>query len=156
MINTRVETIDTKVAFKDSFINRRCLILADGYYEWKKVGNQKIPFLIRKSDKSMFFFAGIYNEFNRTDGKNLYTTSIITRAAINDLSDIHDRMPIMLNEETGKEWLNRDVKENKKLFSILDKSIVKDLSKKRVSEHVNNVRNDSSKCIDEFVDNTLF
>ncbi|AIO18851.1 Putative SOS response-associated peptidase YedK [Candidatus Izimaplasma bacterium HR1] len=155
MINARVEGIERKVSFKDSFLHKRCLILADGYYEWKKVLNQKQPFLIKNRDDKIFFFAGLWSKYIDKDNKVIYSTTILTKEASNELVDIHDRMPIILDEDNAKLWLDKDVQEVEELFSILDTSNQQNITKKRVSEYVNSVKNSSSKCIEEYLDERL-
>jgi len=156
MINSRVEGIESKNAFKDSFMKRRCLILADGYYEWKINGKGKIPYLIQKSHKEMFFLAGIWSKSVKENGEVIYSTSIITKAANNSLLDIHPRMPIILNEDNAKRWINPSQKDKVKLLLILNNDYNDNIVKMRVSEYVNKVSNNSKKCIEEFTDNRLF
>ncbi len=155
MINARVEGIKDKVAFKDSFVNKRCVILADGYYEWQKDGQKKIPYLIQKNRKQMFMFAGLWSKFEN-DTETLYTTTIITTQANELLSDVHHRMPIILSEENAKMWLDRTIKDEKRLISILDNNDNADLFKIEVSDFVNSVKNESPKCIEEVIPNRLF
>lgn len=156
MINSRIEGIESKAAFKDSFINKRCLVLANGYYEWKKVGKSKQPFLIQNINKKMFFFPGIWSKYINNDNEVIYSTSIITKEANHLISDIHTRMPVILNEENAKEWLKPTLKDSDKLLQILNLDGNEDIVKMRVSEYVNKTSNNSPKCIEEYVDNSLF
>ena len=156
MINSRMEGIESRAAFKDSFINKRCLILADGYYEWKTNGNVKQPFLVQKQDKEMFFFPGIWSRYKGKNNEVIYSTSIITKEANNLISDIHPRMPVILNEANAKKWLEPEMKDPVKLLSILNQDNNGNLIKLRVSEYVNRVSNNSKECIKEYVDNNLF
>ena len=156
MINARIEGIEDKASFKESFYNKRCVIVADGYYEWKKVGKSKYPFLIQKEDKKLFFFAGLWSKYIDDQNETVYTTTIITREASENVSDIHDRMPVIFDEETAKLWLDNESKDKEVLLGILGNSITNSIQSMRVSEYVNNVRNTSEKCIEEFTENRLF
>lgn len=156
MINARIEGIETKTAFKDSFVNKRCLILASGYYEWKKIGKSTQPFLIQKPNKEMFFFPGIWSKYTSNNNEVIYSTSIITTEANHELVEIHSRMPIIFNEKQAKEWLNPELKDSTKLLQLLEDNDNKDVVNMRVSEYVNNVKNNSKKCIEEYSDYSLF
>ena len=97
LINARLETLLEKVSFKKLILTSRCVIVADGYYEWKKENKSKTPYYFTKTDSSLMFFAGIHqnNQF-----------CIITREAMNEVKDIHDREPIIINEEQISNYLN--------------------------------------------------
>lgn len=107
MINARSETIMEKPSFKSSFQRRRCLVLADGFYEWKKsaTGKSSIPYYFQLKDQSLFAFAGIYDIWNSPDGGELWSGSIITTAANPLVSPIHERMPVILDREDMWIWL---------------------------------------------------
>ncbi len=156
MINARIESVHIKNSFKKSFKHNRCLILADGYYEWKKMGKTKTPYLISKQSKEMFFFAGLYSKHVDENDVVTFTTTIITKQARTDISDIHDRMPVILDEKHAKDWLNIDTQDELTLLNILNSENNFEFSKTRVSEYVNNVLNDSVECTQEFTENTLF
>src|SRR6185436_14809477 len=100
-INARSDTVASKPAFRDAFQNRRCLILADGYYEWKQIGKAKQPYLFEYPDQRLFAFAGIWETWQETD-----TCAIITTDA-NELGmPIHDRMPLILDPRDYEAWLD--------------------------------------------------
>jgi len=107
MINARSETIMEKPSFKSSFQRRRCLVLADGFYEWKKsaTGKSSIPYYFQLKDQSLFAFAGIYDIWNSPDGGELWSGSIITTVANPLVSPIHERMPVILDREDMWIWL---------------------------------------------------
>jgi putative SOS response-associated peptidase YedK len=111
-LNARVETLDEKSAYKHVINQKRCLIPATGFFEWKTIGKEKIPYLIQLKDKTLFSFAGIYDEWvNPIDGKALHSFSIITCEANELMAEIHNtkkRMPIILNDETGMEWISEN------------------------------------------------
>ena len=142
MINTRSETIDLKPSFKKSFINKRCIIPVDGFYEWKKDQNNKTPMRIQMKDNSIFAIAGIWSMFTRDDDSKLFTFSIITTTANELMQDIHERMPVILNKDFQKIWLNPKNKDPKHLKSLLlpfDSNLMKAYA---VSNEVNNPKND--------------
>ncbi|MCL6479730.1 MAG: SOS response-associated peptidase [Peptococcaceae bacterium] len=106
MINARAETIDQKPAFKNAFLRRRCLIPADGFYEWKKTGGRKQPMRIVVPGKAVFAFAGIWDRWNSPDGKEIRSCSIITTEAGQSIREIHNRMPVIFAaEEEYAAWL---------------------------------------------------
>ena len=155
IFNSRVESIGTNKIYKDTLVNKRCIIVANGYYEWKKSGNSKIPYLFQYPSKEIFYFAGIWNQ-SKINQDIEYNTSILTKPASNDVMDVHDRMPVIFNLEQAKKWLNRDVKDETSLFHIISESNVEKLQKIEVSSYVNNVKNDSIECIKQVEENTLF
>lgn len=109
LINARAETIDQKPAFKHSFLQRRCLIPADGFYEWKKQAGRKIPMRITLPDKDVFAFAGIWTRWRAPDGRDVYSCSIITTEPNDFMRDIHNRMPVILaGENDYQTWLESD------------------------------------------------
>lgn len=106
MINARAEGIAAKPSFRGPIRSRRCLIIADGFYEWKKeASGGKRPFRITMKDKSIFSFAGIWDIWGK-EGSELYTCSIITTAANALVSQVHDRMPVILRREDEGKWLS--------------------------------------------------
>ena len=132
LINARLETLMEKVSFKKLIQTSRCLVIADGYYEWKRKNEEKIPYYFTRSDSSLMFFAAIYqnNKF-----------CIITREVTNQLKEIHHRAPLILNEEQISNYL--DVK--KEGTDILKSIKAPELKFHAVSKDVNNpVNNDTS------------
>ncbi len=109
LINARAETIAEKPAFKRPFASQRCLILADGFYEWKRVGAKKIPFRITLKD-GLFAFAGIYDLWEK-DGRNIVSCSIITTSPNAVMKPIHDRMPVILERKSEEAYLKSNPKE---------------------------------------------
>ena len=103
-INARAETLETKPSFKESFLRRRCLIPADGFYEWEKLGKAKQPHYFQVKDGAPFFFAGIWDEW-RLDERSIKSCAIITTTANKLLATIHDRMPVILPQDALDEWL---------------------------------------------------
>jgi len=109
-INARSETITEKPTFRRSFASQRCLIIADGFYEWKrpKSGNgRSIPYFFRRQDQKPFAFAGIWEIWRSKEGQELRSCSIITCAANSTVAPIHERMPVILNSENIWAWLEK-------------------------------------------------
>ena len=104
VINARSETVHKKNLFKESFHTRRCLIPATGFYEWKKVNDEKEKYFININDKEYFSLAGIYNIF-KIGGKERLAYTILTRDAPQELINIHDRIPVIIKKDEEKEWL---------------------------------------------------
>ena len=171
MINARAETVADLPAFRDPFRYRRCLIPADGFYEWAKEGKQKSPFCVSMADDSIFAFAGIWDRWgnpnwgnpNKRDpdkthpGKEwLETCSIITTSANTLLSGIHDRMPVILKHENYDLWLDPRFKNVDDLLDLLKPFPADAMRRYPVSTRVNSVKNDDPACAEEFVPRLLF
>ncbi len=150
MINARSETLAEKPAFRAPLRRHRCLIPADGYYEWQKVGSRKQPYYFRLRDHSPFAFAGLWDSWKRPnpDEPPLESCTIITTAANEISQPIHDRMPAILRESEYELWLNPDVQESEKLLHMLRPLDASLMVAEPVSSFVNQVRNDGPRCIE--------
>ena len=146
MINAKSETIDEKISYRQSFEKRRCLILADSFYEWKRVGKDKTPMRIKKTDGSIFAMAGIWNTYIRPDGVKVHSCAIITTSANKLVADIHDRMPVILNQVDQKVWLNQ-TSDTIALKALLKPYPETEMEAYEVSSIVNNAANDVVECI---------
>lgn len=144
LINARAETISEKPSFKTSFKSKRCVIPSDGYYEWKKEGKEKIPYRIIRKDKELLLFAGIWDSWKNESGEFINSFSIITTQANNLLSDIHERMPVIIDHEKIDDWLFND-KVKQDLIITRDSDLF-DFYK--VSKLVNSSSNNFSEIID--------
>lgn len=138
MINARAETINQKPSFKTAFEKRRCLVPANGFYEWKKEGNKKTPYYF-KNDQEIFSFAGLFENWIDKDGKSLNTFTIITTQPNGLMSNYHDRMPLILSSEWERKWLDEG------LVDIPDTS--PKLAVYEVSDLVNNPQNNGPELI---------
>lgn len=147
MINARKETLANKPVFKHSFLHKRCVILADGFYEWKKVNNEKIPIRYKLKNEELFSFAGLWSTYTREDNSKLYTCTIITTEPNKIVSPIHNRMPVILNDEAEKLWLNPNIMDLEMLSSLLNPYDSEIMEAYQVSKVVNNVKNDTIDCI---------
>ena len=107
MINARAETLEAKPAFRESFERRRCLIPADGFYEWLRTDQTKVPHFIHATDGAPLAFAGLWSSWrDRATGERLRTCTIVTKAAVPELQPLHDRMPAALRADTWDAWLD--------------------------------------------------
>lgn len=118
MINARAETIADKPAFRDAFKKQRCLVVADGFFEWKK-GNNKIPVYIRLKSGKPLGFAGLYSLWKSPEGHEICTCSIITTESNEIVSSIHDRMPAIISNEDYDVWLDPNRFDKNNLLSLL-------------------------------------
>jgi len=145
VINARIETINDKYLFKDSFVKRKCLIVANGYYEWRKIDNQKQPYLISIPRNELLFFGAIWRIEIRNN-KQTNVACIITKAANQKLSYIHDRMPLIMSHNEGLSFLN----DNNNNFLKKNQSIIEDdIDYYPVSKIVNNPKNNDANCLKE-------
>ena len=119
MINARAETVAQRLAFRDAFRRRRCLVLADGFYEWQRAGGVKKPIRIVRESGEPFAFAGLWAVWKDPDGNTVPSCTIITTEANDLLRPIHHRMPVILPREMEEFWLDRDVQDTAALQDIL-------------------------------------
>jgi len=149
-INARSETLLEKPSFKNSARYRRCLIVADGYFEWQKKEKQKIPYWIHSETSKCMTFAGLWETTVVSGGGEIDTCAIITTPATESLREIHERMPAILTREEGKIWMDpsvtaaAEVRQN--LLPLLRPS--GGLVLRQVSTAVNSVRNDSKEILE--------
>jgi putative SOS response-associated peptidase YedK len=148
MINARSETAATKPAFRNAFRHRRCLIPADGFYEWQTAeGGPKQPFLITLKDERPFAFAGLWERCRGPDQKPVESCTILTTDANDRLKDLHDRMPVILPADLYVPWLDPEIEDIDALESMLTPYPSAEMSLRPVSRRVNNARNDDPECI---------
>ncbi len=146
-ISARAETLTVKPAFKDAFKRRRCLVVADGFFEWQKQGATKIPLFIHLEPERPFGFAGLYEIWTPPLGEKLVTCTIITTEANELVRPIHDRMPVILPKEAEDFWLDSAVEDHMRLLDLLQPYQASDMSAFTVSKLVNSVKNNSPECI---------
>lgn len=152
MINARSETVDTKPSFRHSFQNKRCLILADGFYEWRREGRSKTPYRITIPGRKVFGFAGIWDSWRGPEGQTIDTCSIITTAANELMSTLHDRMPVILEQNKEQTWLNPSITDPLQLKPLLTPYPSGMMNAYQVSSLVNSPKNDSEECIQQIKD----
>ena len=146
LINARGETLSEKPAFREAYARRRCLVFADGFYEWARRGRVATPFHIRRRGGGIFAFAGLW-EPRRSSG-DLRSFSIVTTAANSLLAPLHDRMPVMLSPGDYARWLDPRARDPADLADLLSPSPGRSLELYEVSSLVNSVANDSPACIE--------
>ncbi len=119
LFNARAETVSEKPSFRDAFKKRRCLIVADGFYEWQKQGNRKNPFLFFLRSGQPFGFAGLYDKWTSPDRQTVHTCTIITTGANELIKPVHDRMPVIIPKESESAWLDPENRDRELLQSLL-------------------------------------
>ncbi len=147
MINARSETLSAKASFSKPLRDQRCLILADGFYEWKVEGRQKTPYYIRLKSKHPFGFAGLWSKWMAPNGNEIYSCAIITGEPNELLKPIHNRMPVILSKEKRERWLNPSNHDTKELVNLLESYPAGEMEAYPVSRAVNSPSNNSPECI---------
>jgi putative SOS response-associated peptidase YedK len=144
LINARSETVTEKPSFRAAFKYRRCLIPADGFYEWKKTQRgAKQPFYFSMADNAVFAFAGLWESWN-----DIETCTILTTSANSLLQPIHDRMPVILSSEDYGRWLDPNIQGGKVLLDLLRSFPDEPMQAIPVSTRVNSAKNDDALCIE--------
>ena len=146
-INARAETLATRASFKDLIGKQRCLVLADGFYEWRKEGKRKVPMRFKLKTDEPFAFAGLWDSWKKPDGKRLQTFTIITTEPNEVLRPIHDRMPVMLNDVAALDWLDHNEGNLSRVLSVLEPFPAELMEGYDVSPLVNDPHNDSPECV---------
>ena len=116
LINARGETVMEKPSFRNAMRRRRCLVPADGYYEWSGAEGRKVPFFVQAADKGLFALAGLWEHWMGTDGSELETAVLMTIAPNAELATIHDRMPVIIAPEDYETWLTGEVEDAARLI----------------------------------------
>lgn len=151
LINARAETVAEKPAFRKAFQSRRCLIPADGFYEWKKTGTGKQPYHLRLQDEDVFAFAGLWESWrdrNDPSAEPLHSCTILTTEANELVRSIHNRMPVILKPEDYDRWLDVETHDADALGSLLVPFDADRMVAVPVSTYVNNARHDDPRCLD--------
>ena len=148
MINARAETVATKPAFRRAFKERRCLLLADGLYEWQRQERRKQPFYIRLRDGRPFAFAGLWEHWEGSEGMAIQSCTILTTTSNEVVGRIHDRMPVILNPTDYDRWLDPSIQEPAVLQTLLRPYPADEMMAYPVSTRVNNPANDSPECVE--------
>lgn len=146
MINARAEGIADKPAFRHAFEKRRCLVPADGFYEWERRGKQKVPHYITLKDGRPMTFAGLWEVWHAPDGSRVASCTIVTTDAKGEIGAIHDRMPVILPPSAREIWLDRSASAEV-LLPLLRPFPARKLAHHPVSTLVNSPANESPDCI---------
>lgn len=145
LINARMETLRNKPSFRSAFKHRRCLIPADGFYEWAR-SNGKQAFHIHREDRQPFAFAGLWEQWQHNT-ETLYSCTIITTAANPLMQPIHERMPVIIPPAHYHDWLNKTADADQ-AYALLDNPDYIDMTTSPISNWVNNPRHDDARCIE--------
>jgi putative SOS response-associated peptidase YedK len=145
LINARAETVAEAPAFRDAFQTHRCLIVADGFYEWREEETGKKPVWITRPSRESFAFAGVWAKAKRADGSSVHSCAIVTCAPAKVVSPIHDRMPVILEPEAEAGWLDPETGAQELLDLLVPTD---DLTVTEVSDAVNDVRQDGPSLIE--------
>lgn len=146
MINARCESAADRPAFAQALELRRCLIPADGFYEWQRMGKSKQPYCIALANDDIFAFAGIWERWKAPDGNWIKSCSILTTSANELVRDVHDRMPVILPPESYDLWLDPGFKDRDGIADLLKPMSAAAMKKYPVSTRVNSVDNDDAEC----------
>jgi putative SOS response-associated peptidase YedK len=152
MINARAETAAEKPAFRAAFRRRRCLVVADGFYEWQKQNGTKQPFFIRLRDKHPFAFAGLWEHWEGPDDSIIQSCTLLTCNPNDFLKAIHNRMPVILDPADYDLWLDPEVEDRDLLQPLLHPYPAQSMDGYPVSRYVNSPDNDSPRCIEPLPD----
>lgn len=156
LINARSETVTEKPSFRTAFKRRRCLIVADGFYEWQRQGSKKQPYYFHLNDHQLFAFAGLWEHWDSVEGDEIQSCTILTTAANDKMQPIHDRMPVILDKTNYDLWLDSTIQSADRLLPLLRPYPDAGLHFYPVSLQVNSPRNDSPTCIEPLPEASSF
>lgn len=148
LINARAETVATKPAFRSAARYRRCLIPADGFYEWKKSGRGKQPFFVRLKGDQLFALAGLWDVWQSPKGEVVETCTILTVEPNKRLATLHNRMPLILPPEAYAEWLSPNIQDFRALEKWVRPYPDDSMELLPVSSYVNSARNEGPRCLE--------
>lgn len=147
LINARAETLEKKPSFRKSLEQKRCLVLADGFYEWKKEGHGKKPYRITLQDGNPFAFAGLWDSWLSSTGQTINSCTIITTSPNKLMEPIHDRMPVILPRDLESIWLDENVTSSREAKGLLTPFPAEMMAAYEVAPMVNSPHNDSPECM---------
>jgi putative SOS response-associated peptidase YedK len=150
MINARAETVAEKPSYRSAYRRRRCLVPADGYFEWKKLDAGKQPYYIHRSDETPFAMAALWESWHSDQDDALLTFTVITTDANHATSCVHDRMPVIVDPDDYAMWLDPEFQNRDALQVLLRPYEADDLQLTPVSTHVNSPRHDDPRCIEPY------
>ena len=143
-LNARSETVTTKPAFRDSILTTRCLIPADGFYEWRKMGSVKQPYCFEVGEGEVFALAGLWDQWTSPDGEVIESCTILTTTPNSLVADLHDRMPVIVPSDKYELWLDPDVTDFKAIRDILKPYDATAMRLYPVNRKLNNSNNDDA------------
>lgn len=148
LINARSETVAEKPAFRDAFKRRRCLIPADGFYEWQRTEGKKQPYFFQLKEEQLFGFAGLWDRWKGEDGSVIESCTILTTQANEVLAPVHDRMPVILHQDDYELWLDEDERKQELLKDLLQPYPADEMTSYPVSTSINNPREQGAQLIE--------
>jgi putative SOS response-associated peptidase YedK len=148
LINARAETVAQKPAYRAAFRSRRCLVVADGFYEWQRTDGRKQPYFIRLRDDRPFAFAGLWESWQDPDGSPIESCAILTTEPNELLEPIHNRMPVILAPKDYQRWLDPAIRQPQSLEPLLRAFPGDQMIAYPVSTYVNSPTRDDPKCIE--------
>ena len=143
-LNARSETVTTTPAFRDSILRRRCLIPADGFYEWRRMGSLKQPYCFEVGEGEVFAFAGLWDQWRSPDGQTVESCTILTTTPNSLVADIHDRMPVIVPPDKYDAWLDPDTNDFEAIRDVLRPYDADLMRRYPVSRKLNNAKNDDA------------
>lgn len=147
MINARAETLAEKPSFRGLLRGKRCLVVADGFYEWQAEGKSKTPMYITLQDGQPFAFAGLWDLWKSPDGRQIQSCTIVTTEPNELMAPIHNRMPAILRPKAYEDWLNPQLRDEQVLTHLLKPYPTELMKARAVSKLVNNPRNDVAEIL---------
>ncbi|MCE5317715.1 MAG: SOS response-associated peptidase [Parachlamydia sp.] len=147
MVNARAETAKSKPSYRDSFRKKRCLVPADGFFEWKKGATGKVPYRATLTSGEPFAFAGLWDSWKDEKGNEIRSFTILTTDSNSLIEPLHDRMPVILKKEDEATWLDTSITELQKLDPLLKPYPATEMKLYEVSPVVNTWKNDTPECI---------
>lgn len=151
LINARSETAHVKPAFREALADRRCLVIADGFYEWKREAGRSLPFYLRRPDEAPFAFAGLWEHWERA-GRTVESVTMLTTRANELVGALHDRMPVIVPADSYSLWLDPGIRRQEQLAHLFQPASTDALLAVPVSDHVNRTANDDAKCVEAITD----
>lgn len=142
MINARAETVAEKPAFRAAFKRRRCLVPVSGFYEWRRDGKTKVPYLISLRNEELFGFAGLWEKWKSPEGELVESCTVLTTSPNELMATIHDRMPVILKPADYGVWLDPQLEDAGALSTLLVSYPSDEMQAEQVSDVVNNARNE--------------
>lgn len=149
LINARGETLAEKPSFRGSYKYHRCLVVADGFYEWKKQPGTKtkVPYYIHMKDRQPFAFAGLWDEWHSSDGSQIRSCTIVTIEPNELMASIHNRMPVILSPDTYAQWIDSAARTPDSLSALIKPYPAEEMAAYPVSTLVNSPQNDRPECV---------
>ncbi|MBJ18014.1 MAG: hypothetical protein CL933_01190 [Deltaproteobacteria bacterium] len=147
MFNARVETADSKPSFRAAWKRRRCLVVADGFYEWSPKNRDHRPFHFRPSRGNLLGFAGLFETWGGEEGETIESCTVLTTEANADLVGVHHRMPVILDPERFAKWLDPEADPDA-LKALMLPAPAKTLRRRAVTRYVNDPRRDDARCLE--------